>query len=175
MTSLHSRPARTRTSVPPAVETDPSHHRPLVLMATAGGVFAAASTLVVCLAIGVIGWFLTDAGAHGAPSDGLRAGAFGWLLAHGSGLRVAGVAVSVVPLGLTALVAWTTWRVGHRVGDAVSGHGPDADRIADGERDWTVPMAAGLFTVGYHLVAGEATTLAGPAGTAPSRGRAAWW
>ena len=25
---------------------------------------------------------------------------------------------------------------------SISGHGPDADRIADGERDWTVPMAA---------------------------------
>ena len=35
---------------------------------------------------GSIGWFLTDAGAHGAPRDGLRVGATGWLMAHGSGV-----------------------------------------------------------------------------------------
>ena len=45
---------------------------------------------MVCLALGVIGWFLTDAGAHGAPRDGLRTGALGWLLAHGSGVSVHG-------------------------------------------------------------------------------------
>ena len=27
-------------------------------------------TLLVCLAGGVVGWFLTDAGAHGAPATG---------------------------------------------------------------------------------------------------------
>ena len=63
-----------------------------MLLATLGGaVAAAASTLVVCLAVGVVGWFLTDAGAHGAPRDGLRVGALGWLIAHGSGVRVEGV------------------------------------------------------------------------------------
>ena len=101
------------------------------------------SVLVVCLALGVVGWFLTDAGAHGTPRDGLRVGALG--LAAGPRLRrpVDGVAITAVPLGLTALCAWAVWRIGHRVGDSVSGHGPDADRIADGERDWTVPVAVG--------------------------------
>ena len=52
-----------------------------------------------------------------------------------------GARISLVPLGLTAISAWSMWRLGHRVGDAVSGHGPDADRISDGERDFTVPTA----------------------------------
>ena len=52
-----------------------------------GGAAAAAGTLVVCLALGVVGWFLADAGAHGAPRDGLRVGALGWLMAHGSGVQ----------------------------------------------------------------------------------------
>ena len=69
-------------------------------------------------------------------------GALAWLMAHGSGITVQGVAVGVVPLGLTAICAWSMWRVAHRVGDALSGHGPDADRISDGERDLTVPVAA---------------------------------
>ena len=141
-------------SVPgPTTSRRPERHRPPAprtagLVATLGGAAAAAATLLVCLAFGVVGWFLADAGAHGTPRDGLRVGALGWLLAHGSGIHVSGVALTVVPLGMTALCAWTIWRVGHRVGDAISGHGPDADRVADGERDWTVAIATTAFTAG---------------------------
>jgi hypothetical protein len=39
------------------------------------------------------------------------------------------------------------------VGDSVSGHGPDADAVADGVRDWTVPSATALFAAGYVGVA----------------------
>ena len=89
-------------------------------------------------AIGVVGWFVSDAGTHGEPRDALQVGALGWLMAHGSGVSVDGVAVTAVPLFLTLLCAWATWRVGLRVGDSISGHGPDANGLADGERDWTV-------------------------------------
>jgi hypothetical protein len=154
---------------------DARHRRPLVLVAVLGGAAAAMATLVVCLALGVVGWFLADAGAHGTPRDGLRAGALGWLLAHGSGLHVNGVAVTVVPLGLTALAAWAVWRLGHRVGDSVSGHGPDAERIADGERDWTVPIAALSFAAGYVAVAIVTLRMATTPETAPSVSRAVLW
>ena len=87
MTSLLPAPRRTR--VPAGDRTDAAHRRPLVLLAGLAGVGAASATLVVCLAGGVAGWFLTDAGAHGAPRDGLRVGALGWLMAHGSGVHVA--------------------------------------------------------------------------------------
>jgi hypothetical protein len=162
----------TRGSVDPA---DPRHRRPLVLVATLGGAAAAVATLLVCLALGVVGWFLADAGAHGTPRDGLRVGALGWLLGHGSGIRVGGVAVTVVPLGLTALCAWSIWRLGHRVGDSVSGHGPDADRIADGERDWTVAVATAAFTGGYLLVAICTSRLAATSAAVPSSARVALW
>src|SRR5215218_946244 len=142
MTSLLSGPARTQTRAP----VDARHRRPLVLLAVLGGVAAAASTLVVCLAVGVVGWFLTDAGAHGAPRDGLRAGAIAWLMGHGSGLTIAGVTITAIPLGVSVVCAWSVWRIAHRVGDSVSGHGPDADALADGARDWTVPTATLLFT-----------------------------
>ena len=39
------------------------------------GVAAALAPLLVLAAVGVVGWFLTDAGAHGTPRDGLRVGA----------------------------------------------------------------------------------------------------
>lgn len=155
--------------------TDARHRRPLVLVALLGGAGAALATLLVCLAAGVVGWFLTDAGVHGTPRDGLRVGALGWLLAHGSGLNVDGVAITVVPLGLTALAAWAVWRLGHRVGDSISGHGPDAERIADGERDWTVPTAALAFTGGYAAVAVLTFRLAATPETAPSLARVLLW
>src|SRR3954471_10195626 len=159
------------TSSPAGAATDPRHRRPLVLVATLGGAAAAGATLLVCLAVGVVGWFLADAGAHGTPRGGLRAGALGWLLAHGSGIHVDGAAVTVVPLGLTALAAWAVWRVAHRVGDSVSGHGPDADRIADGERDWTVALATAAFSAGYLVVALVTCRMAGTPETAPSSAR----
>ncbi len=133
----------------------PRAQRPLVLIATLGGAAAALAPLLVCAAVGIIGWFAADAGAHGAPRDGMRMGALAWLMAHGSGITVNGVPVDVVPLGLTAVCAWSMWRIGHRVGDALSSHGPDADRISDGERDLTVPTAVAMFFVGYAVVAEE--------------------
>lgn len=173
MTSLLTGSAAARLAG--ADRSDPRHRRPLVLVAVLGGASAALATLLICLAVGVVGWFLADAGAHGTPRDGLRVGALGWLLAHGSGIHVDGVAVTVVPLGLTALAAWAVWRLGHRVGDSVSGHGPDADRIADGERDWTVPTAAAAFFAGYLLVALVTFRLAATAETAPSLPRVVGW
>lgn len=154
---------------------DLRHRRPLVLLATLGGAAAAAATLLVCLGAGVAGWFLTDAGAHGAPRDALRVGALGWLMGHGSGVSVQGVPVDVVPLGVTLLVAWTLWRIGTRLGDSVSGHGPDADAIADGERDWTVPLASGLFAAGYVVVAALTHTFAASADTDPDLARVVLW
>ncbi len=158
-----------------AATLDLRHRRPLLLIGLLGGVLAAATTLVACLGVGVIGWYLADDGVHGAPRDGLRAAGLVWLMAHGSGVHVGGVAISAVPLLLTLTCAWTCWRVGQRVGDSVSGHGPDADRIADGERDWTVPSATLLFTVGYCTVVLATARLAGSAETAPSGGRALAW
>ena len=121
------------------------------------------------------GWFLTDAGAHGAPRDGLQTGALAWLMAHGSGVHVDGVLVTVMPLGITLACAWATWRTAYRLGDSISGHGPDADRIADGERDWTVPVAALVFTSGYVATAVLVGTLASTPSTAPDLVRVVLW
>lgn len=154
---------------------DRRHRRPLVLIATLGGAVGAAAPLVVCLGLGVVGWFLTDAGAHGEPRDALRVGALGWLMGHGSGVSVQGATITVVPLGLTLVAAWTIWRIAVRVGDAVSGHGPDADAIADGERDWTVPLATSLLATGYAVVLAVTHALAADAATAPDLSRALLW
>lgn len=167
MTSLLTRPDHARPDAAPT--------RPLVLIATLGGAMAALGPLVVLLAIGVIGWFATDAGVHGAPRDGMRVGALAWLAGHGSGLTVLGARITIVPLGITAVAAWSMWRLGHRVGDSVSGHGPDADRISDGERDLTVPTAVALFLAGYVMVAVVVATLAAGTTVDPSLPRVLGW
>ena len=167
MTSLLTRPD--------TVRTDPARQRPLVLIATLGGVCAALAPLVVLLAVGVIGWFVTDAGVHGAPRDGMRMGALAWLAGHGSGFTVMGARVTIVPLGITAMSVWSMWRLGHRVGDAVSSHGPDADRISDGERDLTVPIAIATFFAGYAVVAVVVATLAAGTTADPSVPRVLAW
>lgn len=181
MTSLLPTPGRTRdaaastTGSAPASRPGPptgSGPRPLTLVALLAGALAAASTLTVCLALGVLGWFLVDSGAHGTPGDGLRLAATTWLVAHGSAVTVQGSLVTLVPLGLTALAAWTTWRAAVRSGELLAGHGPDADRLGDGERDWTVLIASALFAAGYVVVAVVTVVLAATPGTGPSTGRA---
>ncbi len=171
-------PATSRSTGPRSaseVGHDLATRRPLVLVSTLGGAAAALGPLLVCLAAGVIGWFLTDGGAHGAPRDGLRTGALAWLLGHGSGVRVEGVEITAVPLGITLVCAWVLWRVGQRVGASISGHGPDVDQIADGQRDLTVPTAAILFAVGYVLVAVFTVSVAATPATAPSAPHVVAW
>lgn len=147
-------------SPPPTSSTDIAR-RPLTLLAAGGGAIAAASALAACLVLGVTGWFVTDSGLHGEPSNGLRSGAIAWLMAHGSGVHVRGVPVTAVPLGLTVVCAWMIWRTGVSVGESIADHGPDVDALGAGERDWTVPMAAGMFTAAYLIVAVVTGVLAG--------------
>jgi hypothetical protein len=157
MTSLLPARPSDRTSTP----APSPRRRPVALLGVLAGTVAATSVLLACLLVGVVGWFLSDAGVHGTPRDGMRAGALGWLAAHGSGLVVAGVPVEVVPLGLTALCAWAVWRTALRLGEAVSSHGPDAHAISDGQRDWTVPGAVASFFAGYAVAAVVTSRLAG--------------
>lgn len=184
MTSLQSSPARRTGAGRPGkgasrsdaeLRHDLATSRPLVPTATIGGAVAAGGPLLVCLAVAVVGWFLTDAGAEGSPSGALRVGAHGWLVAHGSTVAVEGIRITAIPLGLTLLCAWATWRVGHRVGESVSGHGPDAARIGDGARDWTVLTAAALFTVGYAVVGVLACSVAATAASSPDPARVVLW
>lgn len=157
------------------VRHDLATRRPLVLVATASGIGAAAATLLVCAALGLAGWYLTDGGAHGAPRDGLRVGALAWLMGHGSGVRVDGVAIGAMPLGITATCAWAVWRIGQRLGVSVSGHGPDAVGIEDGEHDLVVPWAAILFVTGYVVTAVTTATLVATPATAPSTPSVVLW
>jgi hypothetical protein len=96
MTQLLHRPSPAPTAtrherVPP----------PAWLSGLGAGLAAALGSLVVCLASAVIAWLAGSSGSMGAA---LHVGAGGWLLGHGHVLDVGGTSVTLVPLGLSALL-----------------------------------------------------------------------
>ena len=109
MTDLLARPSR---SVPPPPEPTGPVARPLWLGAAFAGAVASGAVLIACMAVGLVGWFASDAGAHGDTRDAIRVGAVAWLLGHGSGLTLGATTIGVVPLGLTALCGYVALRLG---------------------------------------------------------------
>ncbi|MCW2817226.1 MAG: hypothetical protein JWR42_13 [Marmoricola sp.] len=176
MTDLLSRPAESSRSSRPRGERRPAHggswrrlgaqvlgpsvgrllgrppedvpERPLVLAAGLAGLAAAVTTMVACMVLALVGWYSADAGAHGTTNDALRVGADLWLVGHGSGLRLGGVPVGLVPLSLTALLAWVVWRSARRAG-----------RSSEATEDRAVFVAAGVLT-GVYLVVAVVTCVA---------------
>lgn len=90
--------------------------RPLAIGAGLAGAFAAGSMLLVCMALGLAGWFASEAGSHGDTRDALRVGADAWLLAHGSQLDMSGVTITMIPLGLTVFCGYVAFRMGRWAG-----------------------------------------------------------
>ena len=68
------------------------------------------------MALGLVGWFASEAGSFGDTRDAIRVGADGWLLAHGAHLHLVtggiSTTVTAVPLGLTLLCAYLAYRLG---------------------------------------------------------------
>ncbi len=123
---------------------------------------AAGSALVTCMALAVIGWFLADAGAHGATTDALRVGADVWLVGHGAQLTLSGVPLGIVPLTVTALLALVVYRSGRWA--ATTSQPPEDDR--------SVVLAATTFTGLYVVISVLTCVVASQDAASPSLGRA---
>lgn len=103
MTALLSRPIlRVKATAEPP-------RRPMAISALVGGVAAALVGVVVCVTLAVGAWFAGDTGSF---SDAVRVGAFGWLVSNGTGVEVAGVSTTAIPLGFLALCALLVYRAG---------------------------------------------------------------
>ena len=170
-------PASTSSSStrPEAAGRAPSRPRPSLLVGALAGAGAALLGVVVCAVVGLLGWYLSAAGGHGEPRLGLLVGARGWLVGHGAGFSVEGTAVTMLPLGLTAGLAWVVWQSGLRLGEAVWDHGPDEYARLDGSRDLTVPLALAGFVMGYLAVALVTSSVTGGADWEPSTGAVVGW
>jgi hypothetical protein len=149
----------------PEPTSGPSGHhsqgRPLTVSAALAALLAAGITLLLCMALAVVGWFLADAGAHGQTTDALRVGAGAWLVGHGAGLTVSGVPLGIVPLALTAVMAYVVHRCGRWA----------AATSQPVEDDRTVATAATTFTGIYVVVAVITCVLAAQDSAGSSLGR----
>jgi Family of unknown function (DUF6350) len=97
------RPGSTTERVPP----------PGWLAGLVAGAAMSAAGVLAAVGLAAAAWL----GGDGATMTGaLRVGADGWLLAHGSQLRIDGGTVTVIPLGVTLVVAWLAYRGGRWAG-----------------------------------------------------------
>jgi len=90
--------------------------RPLAIGATIAGVASSVAVLLGCMAVGLVGWFASDAGSRGDTRDAIRVGADAWLLAHGSQLQLETATITAMPLGLTLFCGYVTFRLGRWAG-----------------------------------------------------------
>jgi Family of unknown function (DUF6350) len=113
MTSLLDPPS-TRASRGTATGEPPL--RPLAVGAAVAGAVSSSAVLLGCMALGLVGWFASDAGGHGTTRDALRVGTDGWLLAQGAHLNLStgavGATITGIPLGLTLLCLYVAHRLG---------------------------------------------------------------
>lgn len=135
--------------------------RPLGTSAATGGAVAALATLGACMAVALIAWYLADAGAHGATTDALRAGADTWLIGHGSRFDLSGQPIGMTPLGLTMLILVGAFRSGRR--SAARAEAPYDDRA--------LGLAAAAFAGAYVVITVLVCVLASQAGAEPGLGR----
>lgn len=77
---------------------------------------AVVTGLLVAMALGLVGWYLAEAGAYGSTTAALGAATQVWLLGHGATLSIGGVPVGLVPLAVTAGLVAVAHRLARRAG-----------------------------------------------------------
>ena len=147
---------------PPATrDAAASAPRSLTLTSALAGLAAPAIVLAGCMVVALVGWYASDAGAHGTTRDALRVGTDAWLMAHGAHLHLAtgsvAVTLTALPLGLTAV----SLNVAHRLGVWAASTSAVEDARALG-------VATLVLSGLYGVVALVCAVLAGTASAAPS-------
>ena len=72
------------------------------VIACVGGLATAAASWLLCAGMTVLGWFAADSATLG---DAVGLGTRFWLLGNGVGVRIGTVSVTLVPWGITAVIA----------------------------------------------------------------------
>jgi hypothetical protein len=135
--------------------------RSLTLTSAVAGLAAPAIVLAGCMVVALVGWYASDAGAHGTTRDALRVGTDAWLMAHGAHLHLTtgsvAVTLTALPLGVTAISLY----VAHRLGAWAASTSAVEDARA---------LGAGTLVLSglYGGVALVSAVLAGTATAAPS-------
>ena len=105
--TLRAKPARGER--PRAIRV-PAYPAPLgwAVIASIGGLATAAASWLICAGIGVLGWSAADSATL---RDAVGLGTRLWLLANGIGVHIGTVLITLVPWGLTAVIAFLIARV----------------------------------------------------------------
>jgi hypothetical protein len=121
-------------------------------LAVAAGAAAFVATVTTCLPVVFAVWLarVTEGGGFGALGAAAKAGAGGWLLAHGVPIGTSTGTLGLVPLGLSVFIAWRAARAGVHACRAVGARGGTPRQVA---------LVAGCVGLAYGLI-GAATALA---------------
>lgn len=90
--------------------------RKILAISFSAAIGCAAAGMIICMALALAAWFFAGAGVRGDTSDALASGVVVWLLGHGAAAQIPGQSattiVSLIPMGLSALFAFTLFRFG---------------------------------------------------------------
>ena len=139
MAGRERKPRRVKVAVSaPGRRRERAHRLPWPLAAALGGALVALAGWLLLTAVAVIGWLAAPESDFGAV---LGLGTKLWLLSNGGKVVIAGLSVSLPPLGVTAvIVLLATGAAGYAVQQAATeGVLPDA----------LVPRVAGLLSLSY--------------------------
>lgn len=125
--------------------TPPTTQRQIVTAAALHGVLALVGAVAIAMLAMLVFWILASGGS-GSASDALRSGVLVVLAGCQGGVRISGADVTLVPLGLTILVAMPCWRAGLALGGVV----PSGLSLV--RRAALLGTAAGAFAVAAGLL-----------------------
>lgn len=109
------------------------------LVACVGGLVSAAASWALCAGIAVLGWLAADSASF---TDALGLGTRFWLLVNGVGVRIGAIPVTLVPWGVTAVIAFLIARFA-----VASARRVRADQTTTGATIAVVTVAAYLVPV----------------------------
>jgi hypothetical protein len=107
-------------------------------VAVLGGAVAALTSWILCVGVTITGWLAADSGSL---SEAVRVGTRLWLLSNGVGVRIGAIPVTLVPWGLTALIAFIDLPI-RRGERSSSPEGPGKGCCSDQRRDGWGLLAA---------------------------------
>ncbi len=84
--------------------------------AALAAVGAVVGGLLALMGVALVGWYLAEAGAYGSTTAALGIASQVWLLGHGAALSIGGVPFGLLPLAVTAGLAWLAHRLARRAG-----------------------------------------------------------
>lgn len=125
--------------------TPPTTPRQILTAAVVHGLLALVGAVAIAMVAMLVFWILASGGS-GSASDALRSGALVVLAACHGGVQIDGADVTLVPLGLTILVALPCWRAGLALGGSVPAGLPLLRRVR------LLGAAAGAFAVAAGLL-----------------------